>query len=58
MSQLPLSFFTSYFGQNVFEITGDPAMHSAWHLWSIASELTVSFDVIADTVLKHPLYYA
>ncbi|KAF5631385.1 uncharacterized protein FTJAE_7895 [Fusarium tjaetaba] len=30
---LPLSFFTSYFGQNIFEITGDENNPHAWDLW-------------------------
>ncbi|KAF2787238.1 hypothetical protein K505DRAFT_130542 [Melanomma pulvis-pyrius CBS 109.77] len=32
---LPLSFFTSYFGQNVSEITGDDKNPSTWDLWKI-----------------------
>ena len=38
--QLPLSFFTSYFGQNVREITGDDKNHSTWDLWRVASTLS------------------
>ncbi|KAI4661743.1 uncharacterized protein J4E78_004532 [Alternaria triticimaculans] len=38
--QLPLSFFTSYFGQNVSEITGDARNPTTWGLWRIASQFT------------------
>ncbi|KLP16776.1 uncharacterized protein LW94_2719 [Fusarium fujikuroi] len=35
---LPLSFFTSYFGQNIFEITGDENNPHAWDLWRYGSK--------------------
>ncbi|CAI9633059.1 unnamed protein product [Alternaria burnsii] len=38
---LPLSFFTSYFGQNVRELTGDEANPSTWQLWRVATPITV-----------------
>ncbi|CAN9267752.1 unnamed protein product [Alternaria alternata] len=34
---LPLSFFTSYFGQNVKELTGDENNPNSWDLWRVAS---------------------
>jgi len=43
--QLPLSFFTSYFGQNVREITGDDKNHSTWDLWRVASTLFPDCDI-------------
>jgi hypothetical protein len=36
--KLPLSLFTSYFGQNVSESTGDSKNPSPWNVWRIASE--------------------
>ncbi|KAL1798009.1 hypothetical protein ACET3X_004615 [Alternaria dauci] len=44
---LPLSFFTSYFGQNVKEFTGDEKNPSSWHLWRIAMPITVVVVVAA-----------
>ncbi|RYO95467.1 hypothetical protein DL762_000029 [Monosporascus cannonballus] len=38
---LPLSFFTSYFGQNVSEITGDQRNPTTWNLWRIATPIIV-----------------
>jgi hypothetical protein len=37
-TQLPLSFFTSYFGQNVSELTGDDKNPSSTELWKIAGK--------------------
>lgn len=34
-TQLPLSFFTSYFGQNISSLKDNPP---AWNLWRVASE--------------------
>ncbi|KAJ8128035.1 hypothetical protein O1611_g5601 [Lasiodiplodia mahajangana] len=36
---LPLSFFTSFFGQNVSEITGDDQNPTTWELWKLASTI-------------------
>ncbi|CAN9288774.1 unnamed protein product [Alternaria alternata] len=44
---LPLSFFTSYFGQNVKELTGDENNRSAWQLWLVATPITVVVIVVA-----------
>ncbi|KAB2109097.1 hypothetical protein AG0111_0g2554 [Alternaria gaisen] len=44
---LPLSFFTSYFGQNVKELTGDENNPSSWHLWRVATPITVVIIVVA-----------
>ncbi|OAL53516.1 hypothetical protein IQ07DRAFT_640571 [Pyrenochaeta sp. DS3sAY3a] len=44
---LPLSFFTSYFGQNVSEITGDPKNPTSWHLWRIATPITIVVVAVA-----------
>ncbi|KAF7670940.1 hypothetical protein GT037_010904 [Alternaria burnsii] len=44
---LPLSFFTSYFGQNVKEFTGDEGNPSTWHLWRVATPITVVVIVVA-----------
>jgi hypothetical protein len=35
--KLPLSFFTSYFGQNVSEITGSEENPTTWELWRVGS---------------------
>ncbi|KAF2681263.1 hypothetical protein K458DRAFT_372123 [Lentithecium fluviatile CBS 122367] len=47
---LPLSFFTSYFGQNVSEITGDPKNPTSWHLWRIATPITIIVVAVAFIV--------
>ncbi|RYN19892.1 hypothetical protein AA0119_g7495 [Alternaria tenuissima] len=47
---LPLSFFTSYFGQNVKELTGDDDNPSTWHLWRVATPITVVIIVVALVV--------
>lgn len=44
---LPLSFFTSYFGQNVQELTGDENNPTSWHLWRVATPITVVVIVVA-----------
>ncbi|CAN9386060.1 unnamed protein product [Alternaria alternata] len=44
---LPLSFFTSYFGQNVRELTGDEVNPSTWHLWRVATPITVVVIVLS-----------
>ncbi|SPO01882.1 uncharacterized protein DNG_04555 [Cephalotrichum gorgonifer] len=41
-SGLPLSFFTSYFGQNVSEITGDNQNPTSAELWKIGGPITVT----------------
>ena len=70
--QLPLSFFTSYFGQNVSEITGDNGNPSSWDLWKVGSEsinvwdltivnafvapITVVIIVVALLIASHIMY--
>ncbi|KAL7800769.1 hypothetical protein V8C43DRAFT_325967 [Trichoderma afarasin] len=44
---LPLSFFTSYFGQNVSELTGDTSNPTSWELWRIGTPITVVVIVSA-----------
>ncbi|KAH8802516.1 hypothetical protein F5884DRAFT_473742 [Xylogone sp. PMI_703] len=44
---LPLSFFTSYFGQNVSEITGSNQNPTTWDLWRIGTPITVVIIVSA-----------
>ncbi|CAN9168945.1 unnamed protein product [Alternaria sp. RS040] len=52
---LPLSFFTSYFGQNVKELTGDENNPSTWHLWRVASMFPWKSEQInADEMMQHP----
>ncbi|KAI0099775.1 hypothetical protein GGR51DRAFT_576190 [Nemania sp. FL0031] len=41
---LPLSFFTSFFGQNVSEITGDDQNPTTWELWKLASMFFKTFS--------------
>ncbi|CAN9341211.1 unnamed protein product [Alternaria alternata] len=50
---LPLSFFTSYFGQNVKELTGDDDNPSTWHLWRVATPITVVIIVVALVVAEN-----
>ncbi|KAG9191414.1 hypothetical protein G6011_09502 [Alternaria panax] len=44
---LPLSFFTSYFGQNIKELTGDEDNPSTWDLWRVATPITIVVIVVA-----------
>ncbi|KAF2822899.1 hypothetical protein CC86DRAFT_469513 [Ophiobolus disseminans] len=44
---LPLSFFTSYFGQNVSELTGEANNPKSWDLWRTATPVTVVIVVLA-----------
>ncbi|KAK4103317.1 hypothetical protein N658DRAFT_308880 [Parathielavia hyrcaniae] len=44
---LPLSFFSSYFGQNVSEITGDDKNPRSADLWKIGGPLSVAVIVFA-----------
>ncbi|KAF5521553.1 hypothetical protein CGCA056_v007388 [Colletotrichum aenigma] len=44
---LPLSFFTSYFGQNVSELTGDPQNPKSGDLWKIAAPISVVVILVA-----------
>jgi hypothetical protein len=44
---LPLSFFTSYYGQNVKELTGDENNPSTWDLWRVAMPITIVVIVVA-----------
>ncbi|KAL8306382.1 hypothetical protein RB597_003090 [Gaeumannomyces tritici] len=44
---LPLSFFTSFFGQNVSEITGDPKNPSTADLWKYGGPISAGLIVIA-----------
>ncbi|EEU37071.1 uncharacterized protein NECHADRAFT_86622 [Fusarium vanettenii 77-13-4] len=44
---LPLSFFTSYFGQNVSEITGDANNPTSGELWKIAGPISVVVIIFA-----------
>ncbi|KAH8710144.1 hypothetical protein GQ44DRAFT_830452 [Phaeosphaeriaceae sp. PMI808] len=44
---LPLSFFTSYFGQNVSEITGDDKNPSTWDLWRIGTPISLVVILVA-----------
>ncbi|KAH7081271.1 hypothetical protein BKA63DRAFT_503487 [Paraphoma chrysanthemicola] len=44
---LPLSFFTSYFGQNVSEITGDTSNPTTWQLWRTATPISIVVIVTA-----------
>ncbi|KAL5373726.1 hypothetical protein DPSP01_012471 [Paraphaeosphaeria sporulosa] len=44
---LPLSFFTSYFGQNVSEFTGDDKNPSSWDLWKVGTPITVIVIAVA-----------
>ncbi|KAF4844790.1 hypothetical protein CGCSCA4_v006919 [Colletotrichum siamense] len=44
---LPLSFFTSYFGQNVSELTGDPQNPNSGDLWKVAAPISVVVILIA-----------
>ncbi|CAN9264589.1 unnamed protein product [Alternaria alternata] len=60
---LPLSFFTSYFGQNVKELTGDENNPTSWDLWRVATPITVVVIVVALLVAfyitrpKSPLWF-
>ncbi|KLU82794.1 hypothetical protein MAPG_01862 [Magnaporthiopsis poae ATCC 64411] len=44
---LPLSFFTSFFGQNVSDITGDPRNPSTADLWKIGGPISAAVIVFA-----------
>ncbi|KAI1121850.1 hypothetical protein F5Y10DRAFT_255444 [Nemania abortiva] len=44
---LPLSFFTSFFGQNVSEITGDGQNPTTWDLWKLATPISIVIIVLA-----------
>ncbi|KAI6080645.1 hypothetical protein F4821DRAFT_265698 [Hypoxylon rubiginosum] len=48
---LPLSFFTSFFGQNVSEITGDRKNPTTWELWRIATRIVRYGSGSADVVI-------
>ncbi|CAN9154652.1 unnamed protein product [Alternaria alternata] len=58
-----LSFFTSYFGQNVKELTGDENNPTSWDLWRVATPITVVVIVVALLVAfyitrpKSPLWF-
>ncbi|KAL2289252.1 hypothetical protein FJTKL_02269 [Diaporthe vaccinii] len=44
---LPLSFFTSYFGQNVVEFTGDNKNPKASEVWKVGAPISVVVIVVA-----------
>ncbi|KAF3000070.1 hypothetical protein E8E13_001661 [Curvularia kusanoi] len=53
---LPLSFFTSYFGQNVSELTGDEKNPSSAELWRIAGPISVVVILFALLVAYFIMY--
>ncbi|KAJ6006294.1 hypothetical protein N7451_004238 [Penicillium sp. IBT 35674x] len=55
---LPLSFFTSYFGQNVSEITGDSSNPSSWDLWRVGMpiSLVIIFGALGIAFLPARIY--
>ncbi|KAF2467650.1 uncharacterized protein BDR25DRAFT_233822, partial [Lindgomyces ingoldianus] len=53
---LPLSFFTSYFGQNVSEITGDNKNPKSSELWRIAGPISVVVILFALVVVYFIMY--
>ncbi|KAK1254163.1 hypothetical protein MKX08_008158 [Trichoderma sp. CBMAI-0020] len=44
---LPLSFFTSYFGQNVSQLTGDTSNPTSWELWRVGTPISIVVIVSA-----------
>ncbi|KAH9900277.1 hypothetical protein F4778DRAFT_167944 [Xylariomycetidae sp. FL2044] len=53
---LPLSFFTSYFGQNVSELTGDDKNPTSWAVWKYGAAITLSIVVSALLVAYYIAY--
>ncbi|KAK1752472.1 hypothetical protein QBC47DRAFT_58418 [Echria macrotheca] len=59
VGKLPLSFFTSYFGQNISEMTGDSKNPKAGELWKIGAPISVVVILIALSVaycIMRPLH--
>ncbi|KAL6825433.1 hypothetical protein J3E69DRAFT_366034 [Trichoderma sp. SZMC 28015] len=54
---LPLSFFTSYFGQNVSELTGDTSNPTSWELWRIGNDIAASYKCEECAATFHTARY-
>lgn len=46
-NQLPLSFFTSYFGQNISDVTGDEKNPTSEELWRYGGMMTTVIPLIS-----------